>query len=149
MTLLRQGFGGQVDTGAEFVRRLIGLPWKAGAQGPDEFDCWGLARFVQWELFDRDLPVAGIEPECVTDLRAVMRRIEEHPVRAHWSEIAAPAHGDLVTMAHHQYPSHIGVYLQFDLGGVLHCVRDHGVGFDAIPALKLKGFSRLRYYRHV
>jgi hypothetical protein len=59
-----------------------------------------------------------------------------------------PAHGDLVTMAHHQHPSHIGVYLGIDRGGILHSTRKEGVSFDALSTLMLKGFARLKFYRY-
>ncbi len=26
--------------------KYIGLPWIAGASGPDTFDCWGFVRYV-------------------------------------------------------------------------------------------------------
>lgn len=132
---------------AQFVNSLTGLLWREGAQGPHEFDCWGLQRHVQRELFGRELPAAGITPAQVNDLRTVVRAIESHPARAEWTEVAAPADGDLVTMAHHQYPSHIGGFLALDRGGILHTTKETGVSFDAFPALRLKGFARMKFYR--
>jgi len=33
-----------------FLESLIGKPYKIGARGPSEFDCYGLARHIQNEL---------------------------------------------------------------------------------------------------
>ena len=32
------------------LTRLIGLPWVAGARGPEAYDCWGLVRLVHQRL---------------------------------------------------------------------------------------------------
>lgn len=132
-----------------FAREHIGKPWEAGAGGPDAFDCWGLARAAQDQIFETTLPEAGIAADEIADLRKVIRAIGDHPARDRWIQALTPKHGDLVTLAHHRYPSHVGVYLELDGGGILHTTREEGVSFDTEIVLKLKGFARAVYYRYV
>ncbi len=131
---------------AAFVRSVIGMPWQSGAQGPDAFDCWGLARAAQRELFGYELPPVSVN---ANHLRSVIEAIEGHAIRQEWHNVEIPAHGDLVTLARHDHPTHIGVYLAVDRGGLLHCARDVGVCFDHIQALAWQGWARLRFLRRV
>ena len=39
-----------------FYESLIGKPYKIGARGPDEFDCYGLARHIQISRVGIDMP---------------------------------------------------------------------------------------------
>src|SRR5262245_5645291 len=111
-------------------------------EGPDAFDCWGLTRHCQREVFGRAMPaLTAADAADRDDIRAVMRAIKEHPLHALWTRAGAPHHGGIVTMAHHRYPSHIGVFLKLDRGGVLHCLKEDGVRFDAIMQLRMQGWS--------
>ncbi|HWC63357.1 MAG TPA: NlpC/P60 family protein [Rhizomicrobium sp.] len=139
-----------------FLRRVVLAPWRAGAQGPEAYDCWGLARAAQRELGGRDLPVVNADP---ADLRTVIRLVADHPMRAEWEEVATPQHLDLVLMAHSRHLSHIGVWLALDGGIVLHATEQFtrdgrsaadkpGVTADSLQGLRLQGFSRIQFMRH-
>lgn len=125
--------------------QYIGRPWVNGAQGPDEFDCWGLVRFIQREHFGRTLPAVDID---AMDLRDVARALQAHDERANWSRAESPADGDAVLLAHARYPSHVGVWLDADGGGLLHCVQGAGVIFNTLSALRLAGWGHIEFYRH-
>lgn len=129
-----------------FVRRVAGLPWREGANGPDAFDCWGLARATQAELFDRDIPVMSRDP---ADVLAVLKRVVQSDPEIGWVEVKNPAHGDLVTLRHVKEPQHIGTWLAIDRGRLLHAVANAGVCFDAKPMLTMTGWGRFRFYRYV
>ena len=65
--------------------RTIGLPWVAGARGPDAYDCWGLFLAIQRCHFARDLPEIPVNAD---DLRAVLGAFRDHPERQRWQNVA-------------------------------------------------------------
>ena len=128
---------------AEFTR-LIGLPWIAGARGPEAYDCWGLFLAVQHDHFGRDLPEIPVD---ALDLRAVLDAFSAHPERQRWQAVPQPEEGDAVLMRQSRYPVHIGVWLNIDGGGVLHAVRHAGVVFQTLAALDAHGWRIEGFYR--
>lgn len=122
----------------------IGTPWQAGAQGPEAYDCWGFFRHVQAAHFGRQVPEILIDPD---QLRAVVRAFAHHPEHEQWAQVSAPAEGDAVLLAHAAHPSHVGVWVGADGGGVLHCVRGQGVVFSGLAALAAAGWGHVRFYR--
>lgn len=123
---------------------LIGLPWLAGARGPEAYDCWGLFLAVQRQHFGRDLPQIPID---ALNLRAVLDAFHGHPERQRWQPVSAAEEGDAVLMRQSRYPVHIGVWLDIDGGGVLHAVRHAGVVFQTLAALDAHGWRIEGYYR--
>lgn len=109
---------------AEFLGRLIGRPYLAGASGPEAFDCYGLAAHVLTHVFAVDLPSRAIGP--VTAFRA-------------WSLIPGPVDGAIVLMNNGR-GRHIGVWLAPE-GGCLHALDGVGVVLDDLAGLALRGFS--------
>lgn len=126
------------------LARLIGLPWIAGARGPEAYDCWGLFLAVQRQHFGRDLPEILVN---ALDLRAVLDAFTAHPERQRWQPVSAAEEGDAVLMRQSRYPVHIGVWLGIDGGGVLHAVRHAGVVFQTLAALDAHGWRLEGHYR--
>ncbi len=126
---------------SHWAETYIGQAWEAGAH-----DCWAFFRAVQREQFGRAVPVVDVD---AMDLRAVARAFDEHPERAHWQPVDVPAEGDAVLLAHARYPSHVGVWVDVDGGGVLHCQRGDGVVFSRLSSLRISGWGRISYYRAV
>lgn len=126
------------------LARLIGLPWVAGARGPDAYDCWGLFLAVQRQHFGRDLPEIPVD---ALNLRAVLDAFTAHPERQRWQPVSAAEEGDAVLMRQARYPVHIGVWLDIDGGGVLHAVRHAGVVFQTLAALNAHGWRIEGHYR--
>lgn len=123
---------------------LIGLPWVAGARGPEAYDCWGLFLAVQRQHFGRDLPEIPVD---ALDLRAVLDAFTAHPERRRWQPVSAAEEGDAVLMRQSRYPVHIGLWLGIDGGGVLHAVRHAGVVFQTLAALNAHGWRIEGHYR--
>ena len=121
--------------------QYIGDPWIHG-----EHDCWGFFRRVQKEQFNIDLPIMDID---ANNMLAVARSMKTSGEKSNWEEINTPVEGDAVLMAHAKYPSHIGVWVDADRGGVLHCVRGQGVVFSSRQNLDLTGWKHLTFYRRV
>ena len=84
-----------------------------------------------------------------TNLRAITRAFSYHAERALWQPVEQPAEGDAVLLAHNKYPSHVGIWVEVDGGGVLHCQAPMGVVFSRRDALARAGWARLQFYRRV
>ena len=119
----------------------IGLPWL-----PRINDCWAFFRRVQLERFDRAIP--AIDPDNYRSMTCA-RLFAGHAERTHWTPVERPQEGDAVLLAHARHPSHVGVWVDVDGGGVLHCINGAGVVFQSVKALKAGGWGHLEYYRHV
>lgn len=130
----------------EYATSLLGKKYKSGGNGPDEFDCWGLLRNVQMTCFDRDIQ-AIVPPEDEDDLRALIKFIREHPEHQNWIVVDEPVHGGGVEMSSSAHPHHIGVYLDIDGGGILHC-STAGVTFDSLFNLRASGWRKMVFYKY-
>lgn len=126
----------------EYVNSLIGKPWKSGARGPDFYNCWFLCRDIQKTLFNRDLPIIEVDEKSVL---SIAREFSINDHRKKWKEVPVPSHGCLVEMSSGKHPFHIGVYLEVDGGGVIHCQNPSGVVFDKMQLLPISGWRKLRY----
>lgn len=122
----------------------IGTPWKNGAQGPDAYDCWSFFRFVQKKHFNLEVPPVFVDAD---NFRAVAKEMQKEEMHDGWSSVDRPSEGCAVLMAHSKHPSHVGIYLEVDGGGVLHCVRGEGVVFSTLSSLKISGWGRVEFYK--
>lgn len=119
----------------------IGLPWEAGAQGPDAYDCWSFFRMVQAAHFGIAVPII-IAPDY-DDPAVLAGLFRGHEEAGRWRRIEKPGHGCAVLV---HRPLHAGTWLDVDGGGVLHCVRGMGVVFTHDAAWRLSGFGRREFY---
>ena len=128
----------------------IGKPWKAGCGGPDAFDCWGLVVDIYRHRYGKALSAIPV-PEI--NLKSLIRTIDKHPERHHWEarllEVCLkPCEGDVALMRQSRYPIHVGLWVDVDGGGILHCIQGAGVVFQSLPALELIGWKVESFYRH-
>ena len=127
---------------SEFVK-YIGIPWEPGAQGPDSYDCMAFFKFIQKEHFGICVPQI-IAPDY-NDGEALADMFSTDPERKKWVKVPKPFHG-CGTLVHR--PLHIGVWLNIDGGGVLHCSRGIGVIFTQDSSWHMSGYGRKEYFRH-
>ena len=127
-----------------FANKYIGLPWVAGASGPDEFDCWGFVRFVLEQEYKIKVPPVNVNPN---NLRDVLSAFKKDLAFQSFQQVAVPMDGDVVLLRQAKNPVHCGLWLNIDGGGVLHCVRGSGVVFQNIHSLNLSGWFLDSYYR--
>jgi hypothetical protein len=120
----------------------IGLPWVAGGQGPQAYDCWGFFRMVQRIEFRREVPII-IAPDY-DDPSLLTNLFRTHSENDRWIKIDGHEHGCAVIV---HRPLHIGIWLDLDGGGVLHCLRGRGAVFTKDAAWHLSGFGRKEYRR--
>ena len=128
-----------------WAENYIGIPWEADGEGPDRFHCWAFVCHVQQHQFGRELPAIP-NPE---DLLAIARDFRDHPERKRWDLAQDPKEGDCVLMRQARYPIHVGVWLDVDGGGVLHCAQEAGVAFQTLSSLSANGWRVEGYYRFV
>lgn len=127
-----------------WATKYIGIPWEQAAQGPYAYDCWGFFRMVQREHFNIVVPLV-LAPDY-NDSTALVNLFSRHEENHHWSAIAVPQDGDAVII---HRPFHIGVWLDIDGGGVLHCIKGIGVIYTRNASWLLSGFGRREYKRYI
>lgn len=129
---------------------LIGRPYRKNAKGPDEFDCWHLAVYVEHVLFGRIAPKVDV-PENAT-WGWMIEQFTGHAELGNWVELLQPTNGlvnagdgAIVLMARLKQPAHCGVYL-YPERKILHADEKLGVILQDIPTLKGELWNRLRFY---
>ena len=120
---------------------LLGIPYVEGGEGPEGYNCWGFLRHVLLIYFGKELPRAPIGDE------AACRSIYEEKARmGEWMQIEHPDHGDVCLLRGGSSP-HVGIWLDFEGGGVLHCMEPSGVIWTPDRNLSRFGYARRTYYR--
>jgi cell wall-associated NlpC family hydrolase len=127
-----------------WVERYVGLPWRAGGQGPSDFDCWGFVRHVNREVFGRELPEFVVD---ASNLRACMNAFG-NGVDARWEQTQTPADGDVALFSSGKYASHCGIFARLGPAttAVAHCERTCGVVVASVDRLP---WSRHDFYRWI
>lgn len=125
-----------------WAEHYIGDPWIKG-----EHECGHLFLRVQDEQFGNVVNL--IDADACSMLSCVRAMNGSHPEFLLWPEISdSPREGDCVQMSHSKRPHHIGVWVDIDGGGVLHCVEGLGVIFSTRQALRLNGWNITAIRRH-
>lgn len=110
------------------------LRWAENGAGPREWNCWSFVREIQRRHFGREIPPLPIGDEA--GIRLVLADWEG---RSRWrKQRGAPAEGDILLMR--GMDLHVGLWIEADGGGVLHCQRERDVTFDDTRSLALCGF---------
>ncbi len=113
---------------------------------PLAFPCWRLVIEVQRDLFDRKLPpLLDVVRRGAAGPAENAEQFAGHPERARWQETERGCDGAVVLMrqcgANVAALEHAGVYLDLDGGGVLHSDNPHGVVFDSLVMLTVRGWE--------
>lgn len=121
--------------------KYIGLKWVNGGRDiATGVDCWGLLHHIYKEHYKIELPLFnGIDAE---NNLSVSRMIDNN--KNDWMEIKTPIEGCAVGLSKNKLLHHVGVFV---CGVVIHADRN-GVVAQSISALKLNGWSTLRFFRH-
>ncbi|MCM8530663.1 MAG: NlpC/P60 family protein [Lentisphaeraceae bacterium] len=124
----------------------IGLPYDIGAK--KGHNCWSFARLVLKRHFNRDVSEIVYNPH---HLFSVAKTIDFQKEQSHWQKIEdgeKKNDGDVVLMTKSDTPIHVGIWLNVDRGGVLHCVDGSGVVFTSRQALNSNFWNIKGVYRH-
>lgn len=126
-----------------WAMRYLGEPWVEGQHECGHFFCR-----VQREQFGIETQV--IDADALSVLSCVRALAGDHPEFLNWPEVdkVAPREGDCLQMSHSKHPHHVGLWVDVDGGGVLHCVEGAGVVFSTRQALRVAGWNITAVRRH-
>lgn len=135
----------------EFLAGLIGRPYAIGAEGPEAYDCYHLARIIQERLGGYSMPRINVERPTTREIAQAMLA---HSERANWRELEpheTPRDLDLLLMGNVQKRDfHLGVYVILgSSGSVIHCEAERGVVRASVPMLRQTGYNHLRFFRRL
>lgn len=112
--------------------KYIGKPWICG-----KYDCWGLVQDVYLnELGIRLSPIIT----NATDLRRVFAEFAQEANYSDFCQIKILKDNAVVVLSQGKYPSHVGIWLDIDGGGILHNQRNVGVIFQKKTELNALGW---------
>lgn len=138
---------------AAFLNGVLGKPWAANARGPHAFDCFHFMAFVEERLAGRSF--GDVEVPANPSWAWMIEAVERHPDRRAWRLVpfdlmGGVRAGDLavVLMARREHAAHVGVWLEAEQC-VAHCDQAFGVVFDTLSDLRMKGWTRLRFYEPI
>lgn len=115
-------------TQKHWSHKYIGKPYVLGGQ----YDCWTLFREIQENEFHITVPLLG--SESVDKWKAI--------------EFSKRKEGCAILLTRGKLPHHIGIWIDQDLGGIIHAVDKLGVIFtpgDKIRANRWKIFGTYKY----
>lgn len=126
--------------------QYIGLRWTNGGNSREEgFDCWNLTRTVQREQFGIDVPAIDVDAYKVRDC---VNAFSCHDELSNWVKVDEPREGDCILMSQSKLPTHIGVWVDVQGGGILHSVQGSGVVFTSESHIHSMKYNILGCYRH-
>lgn len=126
----------------------IGIPYEAGARGPEQVDCWGLVCMAYRDRANINLPpFPGLSLESNPVAAATMIK-EGLLFGGDWTEVLHPFDGALVAMSQQKEIHHVGLFADVDSGRVLHCRIGQPVVADTLNGLRLRGMRIIKFYRH-
>ncbi|WP_310619690.1 hypothetical protein [Flexibacterium corallicola] len=130
-----------IDDQITRLSSLIGKPYSKTNTAPG-LHCWGLFCEAQEILGQKGLPAIC---ELAEGPIARAKAFRSHEEYSRWIEVGAPAHGCAVMMAKRpDLYQHIGVYLSFNSGGVLHA-HEPAVQFETFSSLRFAGWKLFRF----
>lgn len=129
-----------------WLASLIGKPYCAGGQGPEDFDCWGLVRFIYARMFDTELQ--NFNHIDALDVKACANQFEIETGSPNWINIDEPEHGCVVAMSRSKVLHHAGIWLEIDGGLCFHALDGSAVIAESLYRLKTQHFSKILFFRY-
>jgi len=125
------------------ITDLIGKPFVDGGRGPDEFDCWGLVKFIYQREMGINVPdyaISAFESDKIND--TVQRD------RKGWQEVEVVQPGDLMFFSmdylDQSFINHVG--MSVGTGSFIHVIRGHNVSVSKLRnhfwSMRYKGAVR-------
>lgn len=124
--------------------RYVGIPWQPHGRSRAGVDCWGLVWLFHVEEFGVFLPSGGALYDDPNDRKECSRIILGGMTP--WLPVAHPLPGDVVLLARHGLPCHVGLLAA--RGWLLH-VRE-GIASAQVPIERARreGYTVAGHYRH-
>jgi len=130
-----------------WATKYIGRPWVKDGDGPDEFNCGGLVRYLYRERLGIEVPTVDVDALSLLSVAKLLKD-KDGGLHKDWVKVEAPKDMDAVELSHAKDPHHVGLWLDVDGGGVLHCVQGIGVMFSNPTNLHMSGWKIKGYWRH-
>ena len=128
------------------VYSLMGARYKLNGRNREEgLDCQTCTQIIQKECFGRTIPEITIENDSVA---AYIKAVQECEQAFNWQQIEKPVHGCIVELCRGNIPHHCGTYFdlpEFNVVGLIHCLKGAGVIYDPVITLKAAGWRRFIY----
>lgn len=125
---------------------FIGRPWEAEGVGPDTFNCWTLLSYIYREHHGIHIKlVDSADPNSLLSSAKAFKKKDNYQ---DWVPVQEPRNYDGVELSHAKDPHHVGLWLDVDGGGVLHCVEGLGVVFFSRGNLLISGWKIKGFWRH-
>lgn len=131
-----------IEREIQFILEHLGKPYKLGTQGPDYFDCWGWVRFINKELWNREIPWIDMSKGSISDF---IKSGYEYRSQMDWVVIPNPIHSCLVEMSHARHAHHVGVFINVDGGQVVHSIQGGGVVCDPLLTIPISGWHSIKF----
>jgi len=129
----------------EDAAALIGIPYVRGGRDKRGFDCWGLLLWIYQEHFSKRLPdLPGISAAPIPAITAEAQRQKDSEA---WEVLAGPEAFCVVGLSANRLIHHVGLWLPFGSGLVLHAVEGACVLAQPLASLRASGFSTIEFYR--
>lgn len=126
-----------------YAVQYIGKPYAAGGQGPDEYDCWGLARAIL-SHGGHELPPLSIgQGSNATAIREIVGDMGWHKVDGELQEFDA-------VLCNSAWGKHISVAISGN-GGIHLIHADDIAGVEVLHDMRemaQRGYSRFEVWRH-
>lgn len=128
-----------------FCLDLIGKPWVSGTSGPDEFDCWGLLRYILRERRGYELcAYSGVKETGILE----MMKTAQSEAAYRWRKLTSPEHFCGVAMSHGRRIEHVGLWIDDgEAGGILHSQEKSGVVYQTQQSIRQSGMRNFIFYR--
>lgn len=125
----------------------VDKPWVAAAEGPEAYDCWGLLKAVYKNKLGVDLHDYGqVNRHSLREITAQM----DHPqIEEEWVRVRIPQEGDAVALSQRNKYHHVGVYIDYHGGHVLHSADNDRVIVEPIGSMSRGVWRKIHYYRHI
>ena len=125
----------------DYINSVVGKPWVNRAEGPEEFDCWGIVVDSFRKLDNIELPqISGYTDKDCNTGDAAQEAFDTNNYRK-----SQPTDGAIMTAFFNGKLVHVGRCL---CGGVLHASEGMGVRFDKYRVIN-KVNQKVEYYKYV
>lgn len=130
---------------SHWAAQYIGNRYKAGAKGPNEWDCLHFAEMVLSKHFGVSLDITEISGNVFSDLRSTsdfVLRLSENALR-----VPEPKPGALCVFYRRGFAFHCGVAIVADSHhGLLHCDEPLGVSFVPFASIAAVKKAEIRFF---
>lgn len=117
---------------------LIGRPYRRGASGPADFDCWGLCRHVFKTQYGIEMPVVAVADGSADNVASIKRAAAV----SGWRPAEPPVADRDIVLMRGPDGRHVGVMVAANGGlGLLHAVDGAGVCWQKLSDVLASGFK--------